>query len=58
VYRAALDEQQVIERCTAGAVDAVLARYGEAAVRHFAARLEHLDPDLRAALERLADTGD
>lgn len=58
VYRAALDEQQVIERCTASAVDAVLERYGEAAVRHFALRLGALDAELRSGLERLAESKD
>jgi predicted transcriptional regulator len=58
VYRASLDEQQVIDQYTASAVDAVLARYGQAAVRHFTTRLVDLDPELRAALERLAEAQD
>ena len=53
VYRAAVDETELVDRSTAFAVEALLARYGTGALRHFAARLGDLDPPLRAALERL-----
>lgn len=53
MYRAAVGEAELVDRSTAFAVEALLARYGTGALRHFAARLGDLDPPLREALERL-----
>ena len=54
VYRAAAPEAELITSLSSRAVDQVLARYGEAALRHFAARLGEADPELRAELVKLA----
>ncbi len=54
VYRTAGDEPASVEALAGQAVDAVLARYGSAAVRQFGERLGGLDPELRARLIRLA----
>ena len=54
VYRAAAPEAELITSLSGRAVDQVLARYGEAALRHFAARLGEADPELRTELVKLA----
>ena len=54
VYRAAAPEAELLTALSGRAVDQVLARYGEAALRHFAARLGEADPGLRAELMKLA----
>ena len=54
VYRAAAPEAELITSLSGRAVDQVLARYGEAALRHFAARLGEANPELRAELVGLA----
>lgn len=57
VYRPAGDEPASVDALAGQAVDAVLARYGSAAVRQFGERLGELDPELRAELVRLAGGG-
>lgn len=53
-YRPAAPEPELMETLSARAVDELLARYGESALRHFADRLADADPDLRAQLVALA----
>lgn len=53
-YRAASREEELVTSLSGQAVDQVLARYGTAALRHFAERLGEIDPDLRAELVSLA----
>lgn len=54
VYRPVLAEAELIEELSRRAVDIVIDRYGSAAIRHFAARLTDLDPELRRELLDLA----
>lgn len=54
VYAAAGAEDELLSSLSGRAVDQVLARYGTAALRHFAARLETIDPALRSELVELA----
>lgn len=54
VYRATLSEAQLVEASSSRAVDALIARYGAAALRHFAMRLGDADPGLREQLISLA----
>ncbi|MBA2631967.1 MAG: BlaI/MecI/CopY family transcriptional regulator [Chloroflexi bacterium] len=54
VYRTAAPEAQLIERLSGRAVDQLVARYGTAALRHFADRLQDLEPSIRADLMKLA----
>lgn len=53
-YRAASPEDELVTSLSGRAVDQVLARYGTAALRHFAERLGEIDPDLRGELVSLA----
>ena len=54
VYRPVADEASLLVTLSDRAVDAVLARYGTAALRQFAERLADLDPDVRQQLTRAA----
>lgn len=54
VYRPVADERSSIESLSGQAVDHLLDRYGNAAMRHFAERLADVNPELRAELLRLA----
>ena len=54
VYTAIGAEDEILSSLSGRAVDQVLARYGTAAMRHFAARLGEIDPDLRSELVKLA----
>lgn len=54
VYRALISEAQLVEATSEQAVDKVLARFGDAALRHFATRLGDIDPGLRRELIELA----
>lgn len=54
IYRANGAEADLLRSMSGRAVDQVLARYGTAALRHFAARLGEIDPDLRSELVKLA----
>lgn len=54
VYRAAMDEEGLVRYVGARAADAAIARYGAAALRQFAVRLDGLDPALREQLLELA----
>lgn len=54
VYTATGAEDELLSSMSGRAVDQVLARYGTAAMRHFAARLGEIDPELRSELVRLA----
>ena len=56
VYRATISELQLIEASSGRAVDELIARYGETAMRHFAERLADADPDLRRQLIALAES--
>jgi predicted transcriptional regulator len=55
VYRPAQSEADLIEVMSGRAVDQLLQRYGTVALRHFATRLQQVDPDLRAQLVALAE---
>jgi len=57
-YRAAVSEHELVATGSSRAVDAVLARYGTSAMRHFAERLADLDPELRKRLLSLAEEHD
>lgn len=54
IYRAVVSEAQLVEATTERAVDTVIARFGDAALRHFATRLGDIDPGLRRELIELA----
>jgi predicted transcriptional regulator len=54
VYRALVSEAELVEASTEQAVDKVIARFGDAALRHFATRLSDIDPRLRRELIELA----
>jgi predicted transcriptional regulator len=54
-YRPAADEATTMSRLSEAAVSDVLAKYGTAAFRSFAARLGELDPSVRAQLLQLAE---
>ncbi|MBA3689563.1 MAG: BlaI/MecI/CopY family transcriptional regulator [Chloroflexi bacterium] len=54
VYRAVVSEAQLVEATTEHAVDTVIARFGDVALRHFATRLGDIDPGLRRELIDLA----
>jgi predicted transcriptional regulator len=54
VYGAALTENELIDSASARAVDDLVRRFGTPALVHFADRLDRLDPEARAGLERLA----
>jgi len=54
VYRPAADEVRLVDAMSQRAVDDLVGRFGTAALRQFALRLQDLDPDLRAQLLELA----
>ena len=54
VYRPAADEQDLVEAISERAVGELIGRYGTAALRQFALRLQDVDPELRAQLIELA----
>ena len=54
MYRAVVSEAQLIDTTSEQAVDKVIARFGDAALRHFASRLGDIDPGLRRELIELA----
>lgn len=54
VYRPVADERSSIESLSGRAVNELLDRYGNAAMRHFAEHLADLEPDTRAELLKLA----
>ena len=54
VYRALISEAELVDATSEQAVDKVLARFGDAALRHFATRLGDIDPGLRRELIELA----
>lgn len=54
VYRAMVTEPELVAATTEQAVDKVIARFGDAALRHFATRLSDIDPGLRRELIELA----
>lgn len=53
-YSAALTENELIDAASARAVDDLVRRFGTPALVHFAERLDRLDAQARAELERLA----
>ncbi len=54
MYRAVVSEGQLVDATSEEAVDRVIARFGDTALRHFAARLGDIDPGLRRELIELA----
>lgn len=54
MYRAVVSEEQLVEASSEQAVDSVIARFGDAAFRHFATRLGDTDAALRTELIELA----
>jgi predicted transcriptional regulator len=54
VYRAVVSEVDLVHATSAQAVDTVIARFGETALRHFATRLGDINPALRRELIELA----
>lgn len=54
IYRAVVSEAQLVETTTEQAVEQVIARFGDAALRQFAVRLGDIDPGLRRELMELA----
>jgi len=54
MYRAVVSEVGLVEATSEQAVATVIARFGDAALRHFAARLRDIDPGLRRELIVLA----
>ncbi len=54
VYRAMVSEPELVDASSEQAVDKVIARFGDAALRHFATRLSDIDPSLRRELIELA----
>lgn len=57
-YWPVADEASSVDALAGRAVDAVLTRYGAAALRQFGERLSTLDPELRAELLRLVQGED
>ena len=55
VYRAAADEDALLERLSRDALDQLLVRFGSTAYRQFAMRLGEVDPELRRRLLDLAE---
>lgn len=55
VYRAAVSEADLVETSSGRAVDELIHRYGEVAMRHFAERLADVDPELKQRLLHLAE---
>ncbi len=55
VYRLVGSEPDLIDRLSGLAVDRLVDRYGTAALRHFAVRLDDLDRETRQRLVDLAD---
>lgn len=55
IYRVSAPEAELVDRLSGLAVEHVVERYGTAALRHFAVRLAHLDPETRRRLAALAD---
>lgn len=53
-YTAPLTREAYLEARTRTEIDQLVASYGDRALVHFARRIDTLDPDRRAALERLA----
>jgi predicted transcriptional regulator len=58
VYRATLSEFELVEASSGRAVDDLIARYGAAAMRHFAERLADVDPELQRQLIALSESRD
>lgn len=54
VYRAMVSERELVDASSEQAVDKIIDRFGDAALRHFAARLGDIDPGLRRELIELA----
>ncbi len=54
LYHAVFSEAQLVDATSEEAVDKVIARFGDAALRHFATRLGDIDPGLRNELIELA----
>lgn len=54
IYRPTAPEDELIDRLSSLAVDRLVDRYGNAALRHFAVRLADLDPATRRRLAKLA----
>lgn len=54
VYRALISESELIDISSERAVNTVIARFGDAALRHFATHLNETDPGLRRELLKLA----
>lgn len=54
MYRAVVSEAQLVDATSEQAVDKIIARFGDAALRHFATRLGDIDPGLRRELIELA----
>lgn len=54
MYRAVVSEAELVDATSEQAVDKVIARFGDAALRHFATRLGDIDPALRRELMDLA----
>lgn len=55
VYSAAVSEADLVEASSGRAVDALIQRYGEVAMRHFAERLADVDSELKQQLLQLAE---
>jgi predicted transcriptional regulator len=55
VYCAAVSEADLVETSSGRAVDELIERYGEVAMRHFAERLADVDPELKQQLLQLAE---
>ena len=53
-YRASADEARLVARMSGRAVDELIRRYGTAALRQFAERVNELEPELRDRLIHLA----
>lgn len=54
VYHAVVSEAELVDTTSEQAVDRVIARFGDAALRHFATRLNDIDPRRRTELIELA----
>lgn len=54
IYRAVVSERELVDASSEQAVDKIIDRFGDAALRHFAARLGDIDPVLRRELIELA----
>lgn len=54
IYTPRMSEDEYRQARAHSDVEGLLARYGEAAMVHFARELGRVDPDLRGRLERLA----